>query len=76
MYFVIDQLNYDSKAGEEEDIYYNLNITEYIPYGAKYVNMQTTYTAISSSSNRVDTKPLINQVYIVKESVLQMSRII
>lgn len=67
MYFVIDQFNYDSKAGEEEDIYYNLNITEYIPYGAKYVNMQTTYTAIASSSNRVDTKPLINQVYVVKE---------
>ena len=67
MYFVINTFNYDSRAGEEEDIYYTLNITEYIPYGAKYVNMQTDYAAIASSSNRVDNKPLINQVYIVKQ---------
>ena len=67
MYFVIDEFNYDSKAGEEEDIYYTLNITEYVPYGARYVNMQTTYTAIASSSSRVNTKPLINQVYVVKQ---------
>lgn len=67
MYFVIDEFNYDHKAGEEEDIYYTLSITEYIPYGAKYVNMQTNYSAIASSSNRVDNKPLINQVYIVKQ---------
>lgn len=67
MYFVIDEFDPGSKAGEEEDIYYTLNITEYIPYGAKYVNMQTDYTAIASSSNRVDNKPLINQVYTVKQ---------
>ena len=38
--------------------------------------MQTTYTTISSSLNRVDTKPLINQVYIVKEgdSIISINR--
>jgi hypothetical protein len=66
MFFVIDEFNPDNKAGEEEDIYYTLSITEYIPYGAKIINMQgTTNNGIISSLNRVDTKPLINQVYTV-----------
>ncbi len=32
MYFVIDNFTYDHKAGEEEDIYYQLSIKEYKPY--------------------------------------------
>ena len=77
MYFVIDQFNFDSKAGEEEDIYYELSITEYIPYGARIVNMQgTTNQGILESSNRIDTKPLIDQIYTVLEgeSVISITK--
>lgn len=67
MYFVIDGFTFDDKAGEEDDIYYSLKIMEYIPYGAKLVNMQgTTNNAILESPNRVDNKPLVDQVYTVK----------
>lgn len=40
MYFVIDSFEYDHKAGEEEDIYYNLQIKEYKAYGVKTVDVQ------------------------------------
>lgn len=32
MYFVIDNFNYDHRAGEEDDIYYTLDIKKYVPY--------------------------------------------
>lgn len=66
MYFVINNFNYDHNAGEEEDIYYNLDITEYKPYGARIINTNATMnSAILESPTRVDTKPLIDQTYIV-----------
>lgn len=37
MYFLIEDFEWDYKAGEEEDIYYNLKIKEYKPYGVKLI---------------------------------------
>ena len=49
MYFVIQNFEYDHRAGEEEDIYYTLEIKKYIPYGVKYVEA----TAINNTNIRV-----------------------
>lgn len=49
MYFVIDSFEYDHNAGEEEDIYYRLQIKKYIPYGVKLVET----TAINNTNVRV-----------------------
>lgn len=75
MFFVIDNFVYDDRAGEEEDIYYTLEITEFKPYGAKYVK-RINNNLIISSTNRVDTKPLLNQIYTVKknDSVLSITK--
>ena len=40
MYFVIDNFTYDHKAGEEDDIYFDLSIKEYRAYGVKTVDVQ------------------------------------
>ena len=37
MYFLIEDFEWDYKAGEEEDIYYSLKIKEYKPYGVKLI---------------------------------------
>lgn len=76
MYFVIDNFDYDHRAGEEEDIYYSLSITKYIPYGARLINMQGENIGVIANSNRVDTKPLINQIYIIQkgDSIASITR--
>lgn len=77
MYFVIDNFDYDHKAGEEEDIYYTLQISQYIPYGARIINMQgETIYGVLSSTNRVNSKQLISQIYIVKpgDTVLSITK--
>ena len=53
MYFIIEDFEWDYKAGEEEDIYYNLKIKEYVPYGVKVVPWKLVNNSkkpISSSS--------------------------
>lgn len=59
MYFVIEDFTYDHKAGEEDDIYYNLKIKKYVPYGVKTVNMQLTGLAAAraSSTSKVTSTP-------------------
>lgn len=42
MYFVIEEFDYDHKAGEEDDVYYTLSIKEYVPYGVKTVKVQNS----------------------------------
>lgn len=53
MYFVINSFEYDHKAGEEEDIYYNLEIKEYKPYGVKTVNTQLSGLASARVSSPI-----------------------
>lgn len=53
MYFVIEDFDWDYKAGEEEDIYYTLKIKEYKPYGVKLIPIElvnNSKTMISTSS--------------------------
>ena len=57
MFFVIDKFNYDHKAGEEDDIYYNLSIKEYRAYGVKTVDVQLSGLA----SARVVSPVIVNQ---------------
>lgn len=57
MLFVIDSFDPQIKAGEEEDIYYELEIKEYIPYGVKTVSAQKSGLAASraASTNNTNT---------------------
>lgn len=55
MYFIIEDFEWDYRAGEEDDIYYNLQIKEYVPYGVKtvpwkLVNQKKVATSSSSKS--------------------------
>lgn len=52
MYFIIEDFEWDYKAGEEEDIYYNLKIKEYKPYGVKLIK---TNAAAKGSKLKVKT---------------------
>ena len=42
MYFVIENFEYDHKAGEEKDVYYRLDIKQYVPYGVKTIKDLTS----------------------------------
>ena len=57
MYFVIDEFNYNHKAGEEDDIYYTLSIKEYIPYGAKTVSTSLSGLAAARAVSPVSPPP-------------------
>lgn len=59
MYFVIEDFTYDSKAGEEDDIYYTLKIKEYVPYGVRIVKTNTAATTAiyNNSRPRATTTP-------------------
>lgn len=62
MYFVIDSFIYDYKAGEEEDIYYKLEITEYRPYGVKTVDIDLSgLAAARATSTAVQNPPVSSQ---------------
>lgn len=50
MYFVIDNFEFDHRAGEEEDIYYMLSIKEYRPYGVKTVDVKLSGLAAARAS--------------------------
>lgn len=54
MYFVINSFEYDHNAGEEEDIYYRLNIKQYKPYGVKLIETNATQnTTVRANSTNV-----------------------
>lgn len=76
MFFVINNFDYDHEAGLEEDMAYTLEISEYIPYGARTINMKGETIGIISSVNRVNTKPLISNVYTVLpgDSVISITK--
>ena len=55
MYFVIQDFDYDHRAGEEEDIYYTLKLKKYIPYGVKTVDVQLSGLAAARASSAAAT---------------------
>ena len=55
MYFVINDFDYDHKAGEEDDIYYTLSIKKYVPYGAKTVDVQLSGLAAARANSTAIT---------------------
>lgn len=56
MLFVIDNFVPEIRAGEEDDVYYTLDIKEYIPYGVKIVEVQTSGLAASRAASTATTK--------------------
>lgn len=53
MYCIIESFDATSKAGEEEDYYYVLNIKEYKPYGVKTIkNTSSSKTTSTKSKSR------------------------
>ena len=55
MYFVIDNFDWKYKAGEESDIYYDLKIKEYKPYGVKIVKTNKLKGSSSTKSRTSST---------------------
>ena len=56
MFFVIESFSPEIKAGEEDDIYYSLEIKEYKPYGAKTVTVQKSGLQASRSNSAKSDK--------------------
>lgn len=56
MYVVINNFDYDHKAGEEEDIYYELTLKEYIPYGVKTVDVKLSGLAAARAQSTAANK--------------------
>lgn len=72
MYFVVDNFKYSNKAGEEEDIYYTLDIKQYKPYGAKTVKVDLSglasarVAAVSRPAPVATTSQPTHKTYTVK----------
>ena len=64
MYFIIEDFEWDYKAGEEDDIYYNLKIKEYVPYGVKTVPWkiveESKRAALASARSRASSTNVSN----------------
>lgn len=69
MYFVIEEFSYDHKAGEEDDIYYDLKIKEYKPYGVRKVQitLKSTTSRTSSTAKKNTKNKKSSRIYIVKK---------
>lgn len=71
---IVENFTTTRKAGEEDDIYFNLEMKEYRPYGAKVITIAEPTTAEESAvetarpttPNRTDNKPATPQTYTVK----------
>lgn len=55
MYFVIDNFNYDYNAGDD-DVSFTLSIKQYIPYGVKLVQSQSTGMATARATSTTSTE--------------------
>lgn len=51
MQVTCEYFNYDTRAGEEKDVYYELSLQEYRPYGAKYLRTETNQKLITKVTN-------------------------
>ena len=70
MYFVIENFNPSNKAGEEEDIYYELTIKEYKPYGVRIIQPEVskvnTYVAPPPRAATVEPPAQTQRTYTVE----------
>lgn len=67
LWVTCEAFNYDVRAGEEDDTYYELSLKEYRDYGAQVIKLnQATQTAAPVAAPRIDTKPAVEQTYTVK----------
>lgn len=64
MYFVIEDFDWNYKAGEETDIYYNLKLKQYKPYGAKIIQIKKTTT--NKNIVKTNSKPRTTSTNISK----------
>ena len=55
MYFVIEDFNYDYNAGDD-DVSFTLNIKQYIPYGVKLVQNQSSGMANARATSTTSTE--------------------
>lgn len=68
MVMAIQNFWYEERAGEEGDIYYNLNLIEAPPYGAKKVNMNPDGTALPPQQPRQEVnKPAAKQTLTMQQ---------
>jgi len=66
MLVAIEDFSYEHRAGEEQDIYYTLSLTEYRPYGAEIMSIDVeTNTAAPVTETRVDNSGAVEQTYTV-----------
>ena len=65
---LINDFSYDTRAGEEEDIYYSMSLTEYKSYGAKLIDIKDELNneILPQTPEREDTKPTVAQTYTVQ----------
>lgn len=61
-----DAFNYTVKAGEETDVYYELSLKEYRPYGATLVTVVKNTKALPTQTQRTQNKPKTPPEYAVK----------
>ena len=72
LWVICEAFNYDMKAGEEQDVYYELSLKEYRPYGAFLVEINRTDVEsgvpISEppTPERINNAPSTSQTYTVK----------
>lgn len=71
MYFVVENFKYSNKAGEEEDIYYTLDIKQYKAYGAKTVKVDlsglASARAMAATQAAAAASSQTQQTYTVKK---------
>ena len=72
LWVTCEAFNYDVRAGEEEDVYYELSLMEYRPYGANVVvpvgegafdGSGEAQEAEMPPPERVDTRTILSQIY-------------
>lgn len=67
MRVVIQNFNYEKRAGEENDTYYNFDLIEYVPYGATLLQILPTGNAAPPTTNRPnENKPATPRTHTVK----------
>lgn len=66
MQVLIQNFQRETRAGEESDIYFTLDLIEYVPYGAILVPMVSDNTATKPLAKRVDNKATTPSSYTVK----------